>query len=100
MSHRFFEFCRASDGVVHRFERQGGESDPRGYLRSDGVVCVIFGEGIGWVARDSTTGETTGIPWCVPIDQQHPAHPPEGAWVSKKGEKSYVYELAFVMSPE
>jgi len=98
--HRSFEFRRAVDGAVYRFERRGSEGGPHDYLRSDGAVCVIFQEGIGWFARDAETGETTGIPWCVPADQQNRDHPPVGDWVSKKGEKAYVYELALVLSTE
>lgn len=94
--HHDFEFRRAIDGLVYRFQRIPGESESCRYSRADGAVHVEFSDAAGWVARDPATGEITGLPWCVPVDQQTLSHPPEGVWVSRKGDQSYVYELIFV----
>jgi hypothetical protein len=40
----------------------------------------------------------TGRPWDVLPKDQSPDHPPQGIWVSRKNEKSYVYDLVYTDS--
>ena len=84
-----FELRRRSDGLVYHFARDGVGV----YRRTDRPEMTIqWDPQFGWVARDPETAELAGQPWGVPPAQQV-RMPPEGAWVSCKGETSYVYDL-------
>lgn len=90
-SHDTFELRRQSDGQVYRFERQ----PEGGYKRRDKDLWIVRRPDWGWISADPETGAITGRPWNVlPADQGD--HPPEGDWVSRKGEKSYVYALVYI----
>ena len=45
----------------------------------------------GWATVDGA-GAVNGRPWEVPLADQT-SEPPFCTWVSRKGERSYVYEL-------
>ena len=60
---------------------------------------MIFKPGLGWVAWDETTQSCVGKPWETSPEKQDEDFPPEGVWVSRKGPKSYVYELGYVSRP-
>lgn len=90
-----FELHRPSDGLTYRFRRAVRADGSTGYRREDQDLWIIRSPSHGWVAIDESTGEITGKPWTVlPHDQGN--SPPEGEWVSKKGEKSHVYRLRYV----
>ena len=87
---------RRSDQLIYYFVRVQRQDGSLGYLRTDKGLWIEYEPRLGWIARDPETKELTGRPWneSRPEDQQI-AHPPEGEWVSKKGSKSYVYDLVF-----
>lgn len=96
---RALELRRLGDGLIYRFAVAGTAMAPD-YVRADGAVLIQFVEQIGWAACDSTTGDITGLPWAVPLAQQSRHCPPAGAWVSRKGERSYPYELHLISEPQ
>lgn len=89
-----FELRRQSGDLVYRFHRQTAPGGLAGYKREDADLWITFRPGLGWVAWDEEEG-CMGRPWNVPPDQQTD-HPPAGVWVSRKGAKSYVYDLVYV----
>ncbi len=91
-----FSLHRQSDSVVYEFERARRANGSVGYKRKDRDLWIVKSVSLGWVAVDDETGEVTGRPWNVPPHDQGD-HPPEGDWVSKKGMKSYVYTLRYVI---
>ncbi len=92
-----FQLRRRSDDLTYFFVRVQRENGDIGYLRTDKALWITFEPDLGWVARDPQTNELTGRPWNVfRVKDQSPDHPPEGEWVSKKGSKSYVYDLTFI----
>lgn len=87
-----FELRRKADGLVYRFDRTPLDDGSYGFKRRDADLWILWQADFGWIAVDPETGGVAGRPWSVlPRDQS--AAPPEGDWVSKKKEKSYVYEL-------
>jgi hypothetical protein len=91
-----FELCRLSDDLVYLFTRAIRGDGLTGFRRSDQDLWIVYDQTLGWVALDPESGTVAGRPWNVlPADQQADA-PPEGEWVSKKGTKSYVYELVHI----
>ena len=89
-----FELRRQSDDLVYLFDRVHRKDGSVGYKRRDCDHWIVFDEGFGWVAINDSTGELGGRSWNVPAVTQGD-HPPEGEWVSKKGNKSYVYTLVY-----
>ena len=89
-----FELRRQSDGLVYQFDRRHREDGSVGYQRRDADLWIVFDDDLGWIALDESTGEIGGRSWNVPVRSQGD-HPPEGEWVSKKGDKSYVYALVY-----
>lgn len=88
------ELHRHDDGQIYRFlpcEPEGGKP---AWQREDGTVWILFLANHGWVAVDQER-RIGGIPWGVAIADQG-SLPPAGAWVSKKGSKSYVYDLLLI----
>lgn len=92
--HEYFELHRLSDDLVYQFDSRQREDGTFGYQRRDQSVWIIFKPDYGWIAYDESTYEIQGRPWDV-LPQQQEGHPPAGIWVSKKGVKSYVYELRY-----
>ncbi len=88
-----FEMRRLLDGLVYAFEWRTGLGKAAVYERNDGVVRVIHDPRFGWSIW-SDEGDIVGRVWeTLPQDQGE--YPTEGIWVSRKGEKSYVYELVY-----
>jgi len=90
-----FELRRRTDSTVYRFHRAERSDGVAGYRREDSDLWIVRSPALGWIAIDDATGAVTGRPWDVPPGQQSD-QPPEGDWVSKKGDKSYVYELRYL----
>ena len=85
---------RQSDGLVYAFTRTGGDGRGSIYVRSDGVVRIVYDKTFGWSIWDPADGALIGRVWNVPPDRQA-EYPTAGTWVSRKGSKSYVYELTY-----
>jgi hypothetical protein len=99
MKYSAFELHRQSDDLIYRFQRGNLPSGVHGFRRDDNPDLWITWRGpdTGWVAFDDTgVYGSTGRPWDIPPHDQDPDHPPEGIWVSRKNEKSYVYKLVYV----
>lgn len=94
----YFELHRLSDELVYQFDRKRMPNGQLGYQRRDMDLWITFHETLGWVAYDEETKSVMGRPWNVLPDHQED-YPPEGEWVSKKGTKSYVYELKYKPKP-
>ncbi|SDI80692.1 hypothetical protein SAMN04488245_12648 [Alloyangia pacifica] len=92
---RGFELRRQIDGLVYRFERRTDASGRIGYKRSDGDFWIVWHAKLGWIAGDRDGEEVFGRPWDQ-LTGQSSEVPPEGVWVSRKGAKSYVYDLVHV----
>ena len=94
-SYEHFQLHRLSDGLVYEFMRVTRPDGSVGYQRQDQDLWITFRPYLGWVAYDEAINEITGRSWnTLPCEQGD--HPPEGEWVSKKGVKSYVYDLRYV----
>jgi len=89
------ELHRLSDGLKHRFRRERRADGSVGYKREDEDLWILRLPSLGWVTVDEPTGAITGRPW-QSLPQEQSDFPPEGEWVSKKGVKSYVYELRYI----
>jgi hypothetical protein len=87
------EFRRKMDGVVYLFHRCEDLPSGTSWKRVDEDVWVTRLPGFGWVTIDGD-GTINGRPWSVATDQGDV--PPSGEWVSKKGDKSYVYNVVYV----
>jgi len=97
--HSYFELHRLSDGLIYQFDRKPMSNGKMAYRRRDQDLWITYRNELGWVAWDETSQTLTGRPWNVLPQAQFPDHPPEGEWVSKKGSKSYVYELKYLRPP-
>ena len=96
--HSYFELRRQSDDLVYQFDRLPLPSGEFGYRRRDRDLWIVYKPPFGWVAYDEETQSLMGRSWnTLPQDQGD--YPPPGAWVSKKGVKSYVYELVYCDPP-
>jgi hypothetical protein len=90
----YFELHRLSDDLVYGFDRRQREDGTFAYQRRDQDLWIIFKSDYGWVAYNETTHEVQGRPWDM-LPQHQENHPPPGIWVSRKGARSYVYELKY-----
>ena len=91
-----FELRRAIDDLVYVFRRTQGKADEVRFARLDREdLCIEYDRELGWVARDPESNEITGRPWSDE-HRHNPGQPAQGEWVSKKGVKSYVYELRYI----
>jgi hypothetical protein len=95
-SHEHFQLRRLNDDLVYHFDRRLRPDERIGYKRRDQNLWIVFLSEYGWVAVDEETGAITGRLWNIPLKDQTDDYPPEGEWVSKKGIKSYVYELKYI----
>lgn len=93
-NYEHFELRRMSDDLIYQFDRKHMPDGQIGYQRRDAELWIVFRAGWGWVAYDEDSQSLTGRLWNIPPQDQGD-HPPEGEWVSKKGAKSYVYELKY-----
>lgn len=88
-----FEFRRRIDPVVYRFHSCEPIDGQSAWKREDIDLWITKIPGFGWVCIDSNR-IICGIPWAVALDKMGEL-PPAGDWVSKKGDKSYVYEAVY-----
>ncbi|MBX3010270.1 MAG: hypothetical protein KF832_02140 [Caldilineaceae bacterium] len=91
-----FELRRLEDGLIYTFHRVPSETATPRFAREDRPDLFIeYDPSLGWVAIDPATKAVAGRPW---LDERrhHAGQPPQGEWVSKKGAKSYVYELRYL----
>lgn len=96
--HMGFELRRQSDGLVYRFDKTTDPAGRVGFKRRDADHWIIWHDRLGWIAGLWDSDEVFGRPWDQ-LTPQSPIWPPEGVWVSRKGAKSYVYELVHVTAP-
>jgi hypothetical protein len=90
-----FEFRRRIDNVIYRFEPAAPREGYPAWKRVDAALWLTWIPGRGWRVVDEH-GAANSQPWNVaPAD----LGPPEGEWLSKKGDKSYVYDLVRLPGP-
>lgn len=92
-----FEFKRRIDGAVYRFHPCKPINGQIAWKREDIDLWITRVERFGWVCIDSNK-IIYGIPWCVELDKMGEL-PPAGEWISKKGDKSYVYDVTYIADP-
>lgn len=89
-----FEFRRLLDGLTYRFEPTSDRDHAPQWRRPGSGLSLAWSEDRGWSIRDHE-GTLLGLPWnASPKDRS--ALPPQGIWVSRKGDRSYVYEAVLV----
>lgn len=88
-----FELRRQSDDLGYTFVKKDRPDGLLGFQRADRDLWIIFRDRLGWVSWDEESQTVMGRPWNVLPEDQPTDCPPEGDWVSKKGAKSYVYDL-------
>ena len=93
--YQYFELIRQSDDLIYQFDRLKNAHNEIAYKRRDQDLWITFQGALGWVAFDEESKTVLGRPWDILPPQQSASHPPEGIWVSRKNEKSYVYELIY-----
>lgn len=85
-----FHLHRLSDGLTYRFDRFGRHT----FRRADDPAMTINWEGPwGWLARLPENGVVAGRPWDILPAHQVDTAPPQGIWVSRKGNRCYAYRL-------
>ena len=83
------KFIRRHDGLTYQFVRDGDSHGFQSYRRIDTDIFCRRLPGYGWVVCDAADSEI----WSRPFDDAgFGDQPPEGVWVSRKGDKSYVYD--------
>lgn len=88
-----FEFRRRVDNVIYLFQPSGSINGHLSWKREDLDLWITQVDGFGWVCVDSERN-ICGIPWEIVFDKMTEL-PPEGEWISKKGDKAYVYDLFY-----
>ncbi|MEV6256464.1 isochorismatase family cysteine hydrolase [Nocardia sp. NPDC051911] len=83
------KFVRRVDGLTYEFAREGEMHGFPSYKRVDLDIWCRRLPGFGWVVC-SESGEVSSRPF---DDAGRGDLPPEGVWVSRKGDRSYVYDL-------
>ncbi|GHC49942.1 hypothetical protein [Neogemmobacter tilapiae] len=92
-----FELRRHIDDLVYIFERATDVTGQSGFQRQDRPdLWITYRRDWGWVAIQPDDGGIAGRPWSVLPADQPTSCPPEGLWVSRKGNKSYVYSLVYI----
>ena len=85
---------RQSDGLVYTFRAAGMRNGRPLYRRTDARGLVLYWHpDHGWSSWSEDGADLTGQLWQADADDLRSDLPPEGAWVSRKGAKSYVYDL-------
>ena len=93
-SQRRVEFRRNIDDLTYRFSPCEPRNGFFAWKREDLDLWLVWADGYGWVVVNADD-EILSIPWAVAVHTQSD-EPPPGIWVSRKAEKSYVYELVYV----
>lgn len=95
-SSQHFTLRSLTEGRIYTFSLWNGPpfKSPI-FARTDNCnIKVVFDDDFGWIVRNlNNPSELLGRPWDTPFAQQDSRYPPEGIWVSRKGPKSYVYEM-------
>ncbi|CAN5252840.1 hypothetical protein BH10PSE4_BH10PSE4_03100 [soil metagenome] len=91
-------FRRSLDGLVYRFAPADTSHDRPRWRRTDLDLDLHWVGSHGWVVTDPA-GTVLSRPWDVEPCDQGPL-PPQGVWVSRKGDKAYVYELVYHRASE
>ena len=86
-----YEFRRRIDGLTYRFAPTQPRSGRPAWLRVDLPLSLTWTPEQGWNVSDEE-GLVLSLPWDLDRATQG-LLPPETAWVSRKGDKSYVYDL-------
>jgi len=89
-----YEFHRRVDPLVYRFEPTAPLAERPTWRRADLPLWLRWQPGTGWCTVDDQ-GVVNSRPWNVELADQG-EQPPLGEWLSKKGDKSYVYDLVRV----
>ncbi len=82
-------FVRRADGLTYEFVRDGDAYGYPSYRRVDLDLWCRRLPGFGWAVCGSS-GEVFSRPF---DDAGDGDLPPEGIWVSRKGDRAYVYEM-------
>lgn len=85
-------FVRRVDGLTYEFVRDGDAHGFPSYKRVDGDIWCRRLPDFGWVVCNEATA-VSSRPFG---DAGQGDLPPEGVWVSFKGDQSYVYDLVRV----
>ncbi|PIR12035.1 MAG: hypothetical protein COV52_00890 [Gammaproteobacteria bacterium CG11_big_fil_rev_8_21_14_0_20_46_22] len=88
------ELRRRIDFVIYRFHPCNMMKAKPSWKREDAEVWMTWIEQFGWVCVDRESN-IVGVPWGAVLNRKT-SLPPEGEWVSKKGDKSYVYDLVYL----
>lgn len=84
---------RRSDNLRYCFTATGTQHGRPVFSRDDTPsLTLAWHPEWGWCTQLPRSGPLTGLPWGVLPRDQGPL-PPEGPWVSRKDDKSYVYDL-------
>jgi hypothetical protein len=86
------KFVRRVDGLTYEFARDEDAYGFPSYRRVDLDIWCRRLPDFGWVVCNAAD-EVSSRPFDEPGQGKLP---PEGAWVSRKGERSYVYDLVRV----
>jgi len=89
-----FELRRRIDGLVYKFDRVKRSDGSIGYKRRDKDYWINWHSKLGWVVWDGESEYIGGRPWYA-LPEKQSNFPPEGVWVSMKGDKSFVYDLEY-----
>lgn len=82
-------FVRRTDGLTYQFARDGDADGVPSYKRVDLDLWCRRLPDFGWVVSTAA-----GYVHSRPFDDPGRGDlPPEGVWVSRKGDRSYVYDL-------
>lgn len=85
---------RRTDGRVYRFVMTRLDDGRAAFKRQDRDIWLVRRASQGWFVVDNPDGRITGRSWEVLPTEQGDL-PPEGVWISHKGEKAYAYDLKF-----
>jgi len=89
-----FEFRRRNDTTVYRYHPCESMNGFPAWKRENIELYVTKLDGFGWVCVDKTN-TIHAIAWGISVNQIS-ALPTAGEWVSKKGDKSYVYDVVYI----
>ena len=90
------EFKRRIDALTYRFHPCELIQDNPAWKREDLDLWVTKIAHFGWVCIDSKR-VMCAIPWGIAFDDMGEL-PPEGEWISKKADKSYVYDVRLLQA--
>lgn len=95
---RVITFRRRLDGLVYLFSPTKPSNARPCWRRTDLALELRWTTARGWVVADQA-GTVLSRPWDLEPGDQGP-FPPIGVWVSRKGDKAYVYDLAYQIRSE